>query len=113
MLEPRSAIGIAHAASQIAVVGDLQDGYAGVLLVVRAQPAVHRTTLRWLHLSVPREASRQGSIVAIEPIPIAADEILSQSMFGTPLAKVHPVPLGDDLGLHHAQTIRTQTLRAA
>jgi hypothetical protein len=84
-----------------------------MLLVVRTQTAIEWAALGWLHLSVPWKPRWQRRIVAIEPIPIAADKVLAHTVLWTSLAKVDAVPLGDDLGLHDPQTIRTQTLRAA
>ncbi len=84
-----------------------------MLLVVRTQSAIERTALRWRDLSMPWKPRWQSRIVAIEPIPITADKVLAHTVLWTPLAKVNTVPLGDNLGLHDPQTIRTQALRAA
>jgi hypothetical protein len=77
VLEPRSAVGIAHAASKVAIVGDFKHGHTRVLLMIRAQTAIQRTTLRGLDLSMPWEPRWQSRIVTIKPTPIATDEVFA------------------------------------
>ena len=84
-----------------------------MLLVIRAQTAIQRTTLRRLDLCVPRKPRRQSRIVTIKPTPIAADEVLAKAMLRTTFAKINAFAFSDYFCLNDPEAIRTKTLRTA
>ena len=80
---------VAHGAGEIAGVGDFQDADAGVLLVFGAEPAVIGTTPLGFDAKLRRHAAWQAVLHAIEPADVGADEVVSDPVRGTSLAKVN------------------------
>jgi hypothetical protein len=113
MLQARLAMCVAQRTLEIAVVGNLEDTNAGVLLVVFAQTAVEWTSFYNGRTRLGGDFCRQSIIVPVIPPNIAVDEVFSHSMRGTTLPKIHSTVTFDDLCWNQGQTLRAQALRCS
>jgi len=80
-----------------------------MLFVFRAQPAIQRATAIGFDAVFIRQAGGLIELVTVEISDIAADEILELTMFRAAFSEPDSPIAHDDLGIHHAATIGTQT----
>ena len=111
MLPARSARRVTHRAREIATRSDFQQTDASMLLVFRAQAAVERTSLVWLHAKVTWNLPRHVELCLIVPLDVGANEIVPRSMGLAAFAKVNTITPRNNLRRHDRQAFRTKTLR--
>ena len=110
MLLARCAGGLAHRASQITSIGDLDHAYACVLLVLGAKSTIVGAAFIGLGVSLLRQLGRQTRFDHVIAIHVAANKVFARPVFWTGLAKVDTSLSGDDLRLNHLVTIGTEAL---
>lgn len=95
--------------SEIAFIGDLDDRETSMLLMIRTDPTVMRTTMDRLGREVFDLISRLVVVLlALEVGNIGRDEDTLFSMFEAVLQHVDPLILEDDLGIDGFEALRAQ-----
>ena len=108
---PRRALGVADRAGQVAVVGDLDQGQATVLLVVGTQPAVVRAAALDRRVELPRHRARlERPPRELVILGVRRDQDLLLLVLGAVLHQVDPPLLEDHLGLDLAQASRAEAV---
>src|SRR5206468_990275 len=101
-------LGEAHWAPQVAAGSDLDQGDAGVLLMIGTQPAIVRAALLDLRAVGVRLPGGLAEFVPVVIGDVRADKVLDQAVLRTLLAEVDPTISCDDLRIDDAPAMRAE-----